>query len=120
MKRRKFASLIAALCLAGCAAGPPPNAKKVRFVAEGQPGPKISGLLRAASPGTAGMATKSVEFDVPGSIEFMGGPSEYSLTLSGPSDKVKFQIFVDGKELKRGPDIVWEDDKGPRLTFEVR
>ena len=120
LRRTVLACALAAVGLCGCGpAGPPPNAKTLKFETTGKSG-KLVGSLRAASPGTAGIATKGFEVAVPGSVELKAGPSEYTLVIDGMPKDVTLKLSVDGKELLRGQDIIWEDDKGPRLTFNVK
>lgn len=67
------------------------NAQTIRLEMTKGSGP-VSGILKASTPGMAGISSKN--FDL-------------------------WTLSVDGRELKRGPDMVVEDDKGPRVTFEV-
>lgn len=109
------------LLLAGCGGQMvAENAKTIRVeVTEGTG--KAAGTLKASSPQTAGLGTNRFEFDIPGSFEVKGGPSEYMVVFDSASKEMKnsIKLSVDGKELKRGGDYVYEADKGPRLTFVV-
>jgi hypothetical protein len=103
----------------GCSQpAPPANAKTIKIVVQGPKGNKFQGNLQAASPGTAGMGNRAIEITAPGELEFKAGPSEYTLTMNGLSG-CTYTMFMDGKQMNRGADMVVEDDKGPRITFTV-
>jgi hypothetical protein len=82
---------------------------------------KIGGILKASSPGTAGISAKNFDFEAPGSFEVKGGPSDYMLTFNSlPKGQEKgWVLSLDGRELKRGADMIVEDDKGPRVLFSI-
>ena len=96
------------------------NAKTIR-IEVGKGKGKASGMLKASSPQTAGLGTNRFDFEIPGSFEVKGGPSEYMVVFNSASKEMKqsIKLFVDGRELKRGADYVFEADRGPRLTFTV-
>ena len=110
--------LLLCLLLAGCASGPRPNQVPIKLEASGGSG-KLEGTLKPDNPGQAGMAGKNIDLGVPGVLEFAGGTAEYTLVLNGIPAGTTLKISVNGKELKRGQDMIWEDDKGPRITFQV-
>ena len=108
------------LLLVGCSSsGPGPNQVPIKLETTGPAG-KLEGTLKPDDPGAAGMAGKNIDMPIPGVLEFPGGPAEYSLVLNGLPSTAKLTISVDGKELKRGQDMIWEDDKGPRISFSVK
>jgi hypothetical protein len=124
---RKLASLFL-VCLAfllmvsGCSSDmAAENAQTIKIEVKKGTG-KATGTIKAASPKTAGMATKRFEFDIPGSYETKGGPSDYMIQFDSSNKAMRSSttISVDGRVLKRGKDMVWEDDKGPRISFGVK
>ena len=120
MKRKLCLLLTLAFLVVGCASEmESENAQTIKLEVRGS-GP-VEGTLQADTPGMAGLSTNNFKFDAPGNFEVKGGPSGYSITFHKiPSASVKdWTLTVDGRELKRGPDIIVEDDKGPRLTFTV-
>ncbi len=122
MKRLSLAAaLLVSLLLVACGGGPPEGAKTVKIEAKGPSGTgKIMGSVRASNPGTAGMSNKSFEFDIPGSTEFKAGTSEYTIECMGGLPKgVTLEISIDGRVLKPGQDMVYEPEKGPRITLDI-
>ncbi len=119
--KRKLCLYLALVCLVvGCSSEmESENSQTIKLEVRGS-GP-VEGTLQADTPGMAGLSTNNFKFEAPGNLEVKGGPSGYSVTFHKISDSsVKdWTLTVDGRELKRGPDIVVEDDKGPRLTFAV-
>lgn len=110
---------VAAITL-GCQAGPPPGARALKIEIVGKGGNTVEGNLAASSPPTAGLSNKAFAIKVPGSIELQAGPSEYTLVVSGGMpDEDLIKVFVDGRELKRGNEVVYEANNGPRLTFTI-
>lgn len=89
-------------------------------VTDGRAG-EIEGVVKANSPQTAGMGTRSFKFAVPGELTFDAGPSEYTITFYNMNSTwmKNYEILVDGEPLKRGRDMVVEDDKGPRITLTL-
>jgi len=47
------------------------------------------------------------------------GPSEYTIQFDSSSKEMRqsTEISLDGRVLQKGKDMVWEDDKGPRITL---
>lgn len=121
MNRLRLAAVVlASLLLVACGGGPPPDAKTIKIEATGTGSGKIMGSIKASSPGQAGISSKNFEFPIPGSAEVKGGTSEYEIViLGGIPSTAKLQISVDGKVLKPGADMVYEPDKGPRITFDI-
>lgn len=80
-----------------------------------------SGILKAGTPGMAGLGSHNFDITVPGSVEVKGGPSEYTITFNPLSKELMraWTLSVDGRVLQRGADMVVEEDKGPRVTFMV-
>jgi hypothetical protein len=94
--------------------------KTIKIEATGPSGSGLSGTIRAASPSEAGMTTKDFEIKIPGSMEVRGGPSEYEIIFRGMPSNVHYTITVDGRELKAGSGMTVEEDKGPKVTFEIK
>ncbi len=120
MKRYLLTLLLLTGMVAGCATEmESENAQAIRLEVRGSG--KVKGILQADTPGMAGLSHNNFEFEAPGQFEVKGGPSGYSITFDTiPAASTKdWTLTVDGKELKRGADIIVEDDKGPRLTFMV-
>lgn len=124
MNKSSFKSLaliciVCLLALAGCSTDMAPENAQVIKVEVKKGNGKASGMIKAASPGTAGISSKRFEFEIPGSVEVKGGPSEYTIQFDSSSKEMRQStvISLDGRELKKGKDMVWEDDKGPRITL---
>lgn len=96
------------------------NAQKIKLEFTQGSGP-VSGIIKASTPGMAGISSKNFDITAPGSFELMGGPSEYEIVFNSltPEMKKGWTLSIDGRELKRGKDMVVEDDKGPRVSFSV-
>lgn len=96
------------------------NAQMIRLEFKEGSG-KVAGILKASTPGMAGISSKNFDITAPGHFEVMGGPSEYEIVFNSmPSSMYKaWTLSVDGVELKRGKDMIVEDDKGPRVSFKV-
>lgn len=124
MKNSSFRNLlivcvVCVLAFAGCSTEMAPENAEVIKVEVTKGNGKATGMVRAASPGTAGISSKRFEFDIPGSFEVKGGPSEYTIQFDSSSKEMRQSTVVslDGRVLQKGKDMVWEDDKGPRITF---
>jgi len=114
-----FICIVGILALTGCSTDmAPENAQVIKIEVKKGNG-KASGMIKAASPGTAGISSKRFEFDIPGSVEVKGGPSEYTIQFDSSSKEMRqsTEISLDGRVLQKGKDMVWEDDKGPRITL---
>jgi hypothetical protein len=94
--------------------------KAIKIEATGPSGSGLSGTIRASNASTAGMTSKDFEIKIPGFMEVKGGPSEYEIIFRGLPSNVLYKITVDGRELKRGSDMIVDDDKGPRAVFTVK
>ena len=113
---------------AGCAPKENPNHSTVKLefgVKEGKKpvNPKVHGVIRANSPKTAGFAQKNLEVELPGSVEFKAGPSQYEIRLYDfSSGLLTFKMTMDGREMKRGSDVIIIDDpsKGYFASFEIK
>jgi hypothetical protein len=81
----------------------------------------VSGVLKAGSPGMAGISSRNFEIQVPGSFEVSGGPSEYEILFTSIPQELKksWTLSVEGVERQRGQGMIVEDDKGPRVSFMV-
>jgi hypothetical protein len=118
---RSLLILVLALLVLGCETKmEAENAQLIKLEFKEGSG-KVSGILKAGTPGMAGISSKNFDITAPGSFEVMGGPSEYEIVFNTlPSEmKKSWELSVDGRVLKRGPDMVVEDDKGPRVSFGV-
>jgi hypothetical protein len=107
-----------AMLVGGCSAGPPADAKTIKLEIQGKNGTTFGGQIRASDPGSAGISGKNFDLPIPGSIEFKGGPSEYTINLNQLPTGDKFVVSVDGKALIPGVDEVYEADRG-RITFTI-
>ncbi len=120
MKRQLYLLCLLVGMVVGCATEmESENAQTIKLEVRGS-GP-VKGILQADTPGMAGLSHNNFEFEAPGNFEVKGGPSGYSITFDKipEASKKDWTLTVDGRELKRGADIIVEDDKGPRLTFMV-
>ena len=110
--------LLVGLVASGCSSPPVANARniKLEFTGTGN----VTGTLQANSPSDAGWGRRNIEVAVPGKWETKGGPSEYTIVLNGLPRGDTMNVWVDTRQLVRGPDMVWEDDKGPRVTFTIK
>ena len=115
---RVFRLIIVALLLAGCSSPPPPKQVPLKLEVTGTGG-KLEGTIKPDNAMSAGMAQRNIDIAIPGSLELKAGTAEYTILLNGIPSTAQLKISVNGKELKRGQDMVWEDDKGPRITFTV-
>lgn len=118
---RSFALALVSLLVLGCnTAMESENAQAIRLEFKEGSG-TVSGILKASNPSMAGISQKNFDITAPGQFEVMGGPSEYEIVFNSlPSNMKKaWVVSVDGTELKRGKDMIVEDDKGPRASFKV-
>ena len=112
--------LLASLNLACATKMESENAQDIVISVDGGNG-KLSGSISTDNPASSGVAQQNFDIESPGKFELRGGPSAYSVTFNPIPKELdkKWKISVDGRELKRGSDMIVEDDKGPRATFTV-
>lgn len=121
MRLVRLLPILALTLLLGCnTAMEAENAQKIKLEFTKGTG-KVSGVIKAGTPGMAGISQKNFDITAPGAFELMGGPSEYEIVFNAltPDLAKGWTLSVDGVELKRGRDMVVEDDKGPRVSFSV-
>lgn len=121
MRLIRLLSIFALTLLLGCnTTMEAENAQKIKLEFTKGSGP-VSGIIKASAPGMAGISSKNFDITAPGSFELMGGPSEYEIVFNPLTKEMKkgWTLSVDGVELKRGRDMIVEDDKGPRVSFKV-
>ncbi len=121
MSFRHIALILVSFLVLGCnTTMESENAQAIRLEFKEGSG-TVSGILKASTPGMAGISRKNFDITAPGHFEVMGGPSEYEITFNAlPSNMKKAWVLsVDGVELQRGKGMIVEDDKGPRVSFKV-
>jgi hypothetical protein len=114
--------VLLSLTLAGCNTSmEAENAQTIKLEFKEGSG-TVQGILKAGTPGMAGISSKNFDIKVPGSFEVKGGPSEYEIVFNSMPDDLRkeWTLSIDGEALKRGRDMIVEDDKGPRVSFRVR
>ncbi|MFA7481726.1 MAG: hypothetical protein WC314_14555 [Vulcanimicrobiota bacterium] len=82
---------------------------------------QVGGTIKTNNPASSGVGQQNFDITLPGEFEIRGGPSAYEIVFNAlPKDlKRSWKITVDGRELKRGPDMIVEEDRGPRVSFTV-
>ena len=121
LNRFVFAFLVLVFFCTGCSTKMESENAQVIEIQFAEGSGTASGIIKAGNPGMAGMTSKNFDIQVPGKFECTGGPSEYTITFNSLPKTLEraWTVTVDGRQLKRGPDMVVEDDKGPRVTFNI-
>ena len=119
--------LFATFFFAGCTRKEDPNKSTIKIevnIKEGQKpvNPTVNGSLVSRDAKSAGFVSQIIKITPSGSMEVKGGPSEYELKLLDFNNRHhEFKLFIDGRELKRGEDMVVMDntERGFIVTFKV-
>lgn len=132
MKKIDIALLVAILftsiILTGCGQKKEdPNKRTVKIevnVKEGQTpvNPTVNGGLNANDSKSAGFVSQIIKITPPGFQEIKCGPSEYELKLLDFNSRHhELKMYMDGKEMKRGQDMVVIDnpERGFSVTFKI-
>lgn len=120
--------LFSSLALTGCAKKENPNKSTIKIeinIKEGEKpvNPTVNGSLHANDSKGAGFISQIIKITPSGSQEIKAGPSEYELKLLDFNKRHhEFKMYIDGKELARGQDMVIMDnpERGFMVTFKVK
>jgi|GEM_PF-4449919 len=113
------------LTICGCASKETqdPNKKTIKIEITGNKaaeGAVIHGDIEARDAVSAGLKMKNFEIKIPGSVEIQGGTSEYGIHVYdfNRGDMV-FHVYINGKKLERGNDILIDEREGFNAIFKI-